>query len=263
MKDLKLFALVPAVLLLLFFLASNNLQAQDYNHLSDAELKEMLYQEIKTIAALDGSVQRQLYDYLDRTNISDQVVKSREEFYRFNLLLKIMVEESIEMAIVKESDTTSLSLVNKTYDEYVKWKKIDIEEKEKSRLIVTNQYELSKEILEQETIPFIEVAQVPQFENCPLADRDCFQSELQNHIRKNFIYPEEAIANQITGKVYCSFIIQNNGLIVIKAIRAPDPILENAVQEIMMKLPKLKPAVHEGRPVAMSMSIPISFKLAN
>ena len=131
MKDLKFFALVPAVLLLLFFLASNNLQAQDYNHLSDAELKEMLYQEIKAIAALDGSVQRQLYDYLDRTNISDQEVKSREEFYRFNLLLKIMVEESIEMAIVKESDTTSLSLVNKTYDEYVKWKKIDIEEKEK------------------------------------------------------------------------------------------------------------------------------------
>ncbi len=65
----------------------------------------------------------------------------------------------------------------------------------------------------------------------------------------------------ISGRVFVNFVITDKGNIVIKGIRAPAPILEKSVYELMMKLPVLKPAIHNGKAVSINMSMPISFVL--
>jgi protein TonB len=84
---------------------------------------------------------------------------------------------------------------------------------------------------------------------------------MQEHIIKYFRYPREAQKYNIQGKVFITFIIEKDGSITVFEIRGPHPILEKEARRIMEKLPKIKPGTQKGKPVRMSMSIPLTFKL--
>jgi protein TonB len=49
--------------------------------------------------------------------------------------------------------------------------------------------------------------------------------------------------------------------VTIANMRAPYPTLEKEASRIMSKLPKMIPGKQRGKPVRMTMSIPITFKL--
>lgn len=262
MAGLKYLSILPSLLLVVFLTSSIPTQAQDSGTMNDEEMKQFIYDELKLKSAKGESAYEQLSRLIDKEKSSEDEIQSKETYYKFMMLMKLMAEESIEKGIITESEFPNLTKTGRNYDEYVKWKKQEIENSKKSALITTNQYLVPADVLNEETISFAEVSQVPLFENCEKANtRDCFQNELQNHIKQNFYYPEEAIEKNISGKVFVSFIIKKDGAIAIKAIRASDEILEKSVYELMMKMPKLKPAVHQGKTVNMSMSIPITFKL--
>uniref|UniRef100_UPI004049E93C energy transducer TonB n=1 Tax=Flavobacterium sp. TaxID=239 RepID=UPI004049E93C len=113
-----------------------------------------------------------------------------------------------------------------------------------------------------DAIPFALVNTVPVYENANPTDKDFFQSFIQKHIRENFVYPNEAMDAGIQGRVFVSFTIDEFGEININGVRGPSPILEDAVHELMLKLPKASaPATIDGKPVDMKMSVPITFKL--
>jgi protein TonB len=65
----------------------------------------------------------------------------------------------------------------------------------------------------------------------------------------------------IQGRVFVSFIIDKDGSVKIANLRGPDKSLEKEADRIMSKLPQMTPGKQRGKPVRMTMSIPITFKL--
>lgn len=112
-------------------------------------------------------------------------------------------------------------------------------------------------------IPFAMVDEVPIFPGCENEDdnRACFQKSMQQHIGKNFRYPEEAIKQGAQGRVSVMFTIDDQGNIANVRMRGPDQLLEKEAARIIGLLPKMKPGIHKEKKVKVSYSIPITFKL--
>ncbi len=112
-----------------------------------------------------------------------------------------------------------------------------------------------------------EVDTTPLFKECKKINKheqkDCFEKYLFDHVKKNFNYPEEAIENNIQGKISVSFEIDNEGNVTnIKALSSNNvKILEDTVVEMMQKLPKLIPATYNGKNVSVKHNFPVVFSL--
>lgn len=115
-------------------------------------------------------------------------------------------------------------------------------------------------------IPFVLIENAPVFPGCENekteeGKRECFQEMMQNHIRKNFRYPELAQEMGIEGKVNVIFVIQKDGSIGNVQMRGPDKSLEAEAARIISKLPKMAPGKQRGTAVKVPYSIPITFRL--
>src|SRR5690606_10618342 len=125
--------------------------------------------------------------------------------------------------------------------------------------------EVAKEDIPDQ-IPFVLIENAPVFPGCENekteeGKRECFQEMMQNHIRKNFRYPELAQEMGIQGKVNVIFVIQKDGSIGNVQMRGPDKNLEAEAARIISKLPKMVPGKQRGTAVKVPYSIPITFKL--
>ena len=114
-------------------------------------------------------------------------------------------------------------------------------------------------------VPFAVIEDVPIFPGCERVKkterRNCFQEQMNKHIKKNFRYPEIAQEMGIQGRVYVNFIISKNGNITNIRMRGPDKNLEKEAERIIAKLPRMTPGKQRGRPVRVPFSIPITFRL--
>ncbi|BDW92764.1 hypothetical protein MACH07_15960 [Flagellimonas marinaquae] len=112
-------------------------------------------------------------------------------------------------------------------------------------------------------VSFSEIDEVPVFPGCEDADdkRACFQEKIQEHIRKNFNYPEEAQEQGIQGRVDASFSIDEQGNVSHIQLLSPYRLLKNESRRILDRLPKMQPGKHEGKIVQLDYSIPITFVL--
>lgn len=119
------------------------------------------------------------------------------------------------------------------------------------------------EVEEDIDVPFAVIEDVPVFPGCENANdkRACFNQKIQEHIRKNFRYPEIAQEMGIQGRVNVMFTIQKDGTIGNIRYRGPDKNLEAEALRIIEKLPRMTPGKQRGRPVRVPFSIPITFKL--
>jgi bla regulator protein BlaR1 len=110
---------------------------------------------------------------------------------------------------------------------------------------------------------FSTVDEVPVFPDCANVEdkRGCFNEMMQQHISKNFSYPQEALEAGIEGKVSVLLTIDVDGNVNNLKMKGPDPILEKEVERIILSLPTMKPATHKGKAVSLPYSIPIVFKL--
>ncbi len=125
--------------------------------------------------------------------------------------------------------------------------------------------EVAKEDIPDQ-IPFVLIENAPVFPGCEnekteKEKRECFQEMMQNHIRKNFRYPELAQEMGIEGRVNVIFVIQKDGSIGNVQMRGPDKSLEAEAARIISKLPKMAPGKQRGTAVKVPYSIPITFKL--
>ncbi|WP_445720116.1 energy transducer TonB [Flavobacterium sp.] len=118
-----------------------------------------------------------------------------------------------------------------------------------------------------EIMPLTIVEQAPGFPNCKgivfEKSQECFQTELMNHVKKNFVFPEDAIENRITVKLLAKFIIDENGIVVVQEIIGP-PQAESIKEELrrtILKLPKFEPAKHKGKVVKVKHTFPLTYSL--
>lgn len=120
-----------------------------------------------------------------------------------------------------------------------------------------------EEIEEDIDVPFAVIEDVPIFPGCEGASdkRACFNEMMQEHVRKNFRYPEIAQEMGIQGRVSVMFTIQKDGSIGNIRMRGPDKNLEAEARRIIERLPKMTPGKQRGRAVRVPFSLPIMFKL--
>jgi TonB family protein len=114
-------------------------------------------------------------------------------------------------------------------------------------------------------VPMAIIEQVPIFVECkdlPLdKHRTCFQEMIYKFLSKNFYYPDEALENNIQGRVMIRFVIEKDGSIVEIEARGAHTILEEAALNMFKKMPKLIPGTQRGKAVRVLYTIPITFKL--
>tara|TARA_B100001758_G_scaffold104185_1_gene89188 strand:- start:1829 stop:2533 length:705 start_codon:yes stop_codon:yes gene_type:complete len=130
--------------------------------------------------------------------------------------------------------------------------------------IIIEDIEVEEEF-EDIDVPFAVIEDVPIFPGCESVAksqrRACFQDKINQHIRRNFRYPEIAQEMGIQGRVYVNFIIAKDGKITNIRMRGPDKNLENEAQRIISRLPQMTPGKQRGRAVRVPFSIPITFRL--
>jgi protein TonB len=134
--------------------------------------------------------------------------------------------------------------------------------------VATAQQEISIEEIEDDTpeVPFIILDQAPIFPGCEdeeIEDKTaCFQQKLMDHINANFRYPEEAKKENIQGRVFCRFLIDETGKITNISVRGSHELLENEARRITELIPNmLQPGQHSGKIVRTPYSLPFTFKL--
>ncbi len=123
-----------------------------------------------------------------------------------------------------------------------------------------------EEIEEEISVPFAVIENVPIFPGCESATNNderkaCFQKKMQEHVIKQFKYPEMALELGIQGKVYVQFAIDSKGYITNIRTRGPDQNLEKEAGRIIAALPKMTPGTQRGRAVKVPYSIPVTFRL--
>ncbi len=107
---------------------------------------------------------------------------------------------------------------------------------------------------EQEEVFYI-VEDMPQFQG---GDLESFR----NYIQANIKYPTIALENAISGTVYVNFVVNARGEIAnITIVRGVDSTLDNEVVRALKAAPKWVPGKQRGKPVSVSMSIPVRFIL--
>ncbi len=139
-----------------------------------------------------------------------------------------------------------------------------IESTETSQEEIIEEVEVMEEEVEVD-VPFAIIEDVPLFPGCervPKAERrNCFQEKMNEHVLKNFRYPDIAQEMGIQGRVIVVFVIDSDGTITGIRTRGPDKNLEEEAARIMSKLPKMIPGKQRGRPVRVPFSYPITFQL--
>lgn len=128
----------------------------------------------------------------------------------------------------------------------------------------TNVKPATKDIALAEVFRFEQVQSIPVFKKCASNNTvDCFNQELLKHAKKFFAYPQEAVNQNIQGKINAYFVIDKDGNVVNVRTRGPKgaKILEEATKKIIERIPNLKPAVKDGKPVNVKYTFPINFKL--
>ncbi|MBC2845802.1 energy transducer TonB [Winogradskyella flava] len=121
-----------------------------------------------------------------------------------------------------------------------------------------------EEVEEDIEVPFAVIEKVPQFPGCTGNNDElkaCFQRKMQEHLQKNFRYPDAAQDLNIQGRVFVFFLIDKHGKVSRIKSRGPDTLLETEAERIISLLPKMVPGKQRNQPVGVPYSVPINFKL--
>ncbi len=120
------------------------------------------------------------------------------------------------------------------------------------------------------------VDRAPVFHTCdPEADREsllaCFTQGIMTFVGDNFKYPASAKDAGIEGKIYVEFNITKEGYVRVVGFKSEftnqgessqvAAEAENYATDLISSLPQMQPATHNGKPVAITMTLPIALRL--
>ncbi|MBE9511854.1 MAG: TonB family protein [Bacteroidetes bacterium] len=85
---------------------------------------------------------------------------------------------------------------------------------------------------------------------------------LSEYISSNIQYPKKALKKNISGKVMVRFLVDKQGNVKDVAIeKGVDPLLDQEALRVVSNMPKWKPGEQRGKPVGVTLSVPVEFKL--
>jgi periplasmic protein TonB len=115
----------------------------------------------------------------------------------------------------------------------------------------------------EESVPdeeFTIVEHMPLFEGC--SSDDCTNGAIYQYIMKHVSYPPKAKENNVTGKVYLSFLVNKKGEVTdVRVERGVDKYLDAEAVRVVKSLPSFKPGKQRGKPVNVRFNTRISFSL--
>ena len=113
--------------------------------------------------------------------------------------------------------------------------------------------EVVETIVEEEI--FVTAEEMPTFQGGDL-------SKFRNWVQNNVKYPQIALENGIQGNVVIKFVVEKDGkLSNIQVLQSPDKTLADAAVQVLQKSPKWKPGKQRNKPVRVTYTLPVSFKI--
>ncbi len=114
-----------------------------------------------------------------------------------------------------------------------------------------------------------EVEQMPYFPGCDAFEdgtsekRDCSNANIIAFISNSLVYPNSAKDEGIEGTVYVKFQVTENGMIeAAEILRDIGGGCGDEALQVVERMPKWIPAMHEGEAVAVELRLPIRFQLS-
>jgi hypothetical protein len=111
----------------------------------------------------------------------------------------------------------------------------------------------------------IGIEKVPEYVGCDRltedGKKDCFFQRVQDHLRKNFIYPEYAFQKEISGKISLVLNIGVDGRITISTYTSPHKVLTGEAFRLISLMPRIKPGYQDGKAIDVPIHLPITFAL--
>jgi len=101
--------------------------------------------------------------------------------------------------------------------------------------------------------PFVLVEVMPTFKG---GDINKFREWVQQRTK----YPQEAIDNNIHGRIFLTFIIEPDGAVSdVTVVKGVDPIIDNEALKAIQSSPKWTPGLQRGLPVRVRYSMWVTF----
>ena len=89
------------------------------------------------------------------------------------------------------------------------------------------------------------------------------EQALASWLMEHLSYPEAAFDEGIQGKVLVSFVIANEGSVVMpKIAKSVHPLLDAEAMRVLLSMPKWSPGMKKGQPVYTRYTLPVTFRLA-
>lgn len=86
--------------------------------------------------------------------------------------------------------------------------------------------------------------------------------EMLKFLQENVKYPENAMKNNVQGRVIVQFVVEKDGTLTeFKVARSVDPDLDAEALRVLQIMPKWKPGMQRGKIVRVKFTVPVSFKL--
>lgn len=116
--------------------------------------------------------------------------------------------------------------------------------------------EISEPVIPVEPEIYVNVKEMPEFPGGIPA--------LMQYIYENISYPEEAVKNNVQGRVVLKFVVKADGSVGrIEIAGGIDPLLNEEAIRVVKSLPAFKPGRQDGVPVPVWFIIPVLFRLEN
>ena len=83
------------------------------------------------------------------------------------------------------------------------------------------------------------------------------------YVAENIKYPVIAQENGVQGRVVCQFVVEKDGKPSnIKVVRSSgDDSLDKEAVRVISSMPKWKPGMQQGKPVRVTFTLPVAFRL--
>ncbi|MBZ9728289.1 energy transducer TonB [Salegentibacter sp. JZCK2] len=88
--------------------------------------------------------------------------------------------------------------------------------------------------------------------------KTCFNQKLMEHVKNNYKYPRNEKGEFIRGKVVVKMHIDEAGKTVVTSVKGDQKPVIAAVENMLKKMPDMKPGTRGGKPTKISYTLPLN-----